>query len=192
MRNLISVILLLSLSTVIVTPTAAADEQEFPSESDCINQNLNQIHKLQLCVNADDVFEHLQVFQAIADANGGTRASGTPGYNQSADYVAGLLENAGFNVERQEFSFSTYTENSSSLTIGVLPVPTQTFTYSPSGTIDNGNLIPVDLDLGLGNSSTSGCEASDFDGLDWSGPNDIALIQRGACAFGTQMINRRN
>ena len=189
MKKLISVVLLLSLSTVLVSPTAAADEGEFPSESDCKNQNLNQIHKLQLCVNADDVFEHLQAFQAIADANGGTRASGTPGYNQSADYVAGLLENAGFNVERQEFSFSTYTENSSSLTIAGSPVPTQTMTYSPSGTIDGGNVIAVDLDLGLGNSSTSGCEAADFVGSDWSGPDDIALIQRGACAFGDKAVN---
>ena len=27
-------------------------------------------------------------FQAIADANGGTRAAGTPGYDASVDYVA--------------------------------------------------------------------------------------------------------
>jgi len=191
MKKLISVVLLLSLSTVIVTPTAVAGEGKFPSESACKNQNLNQIHKLQRCVNADDVFEHLQAFQAIADANGGTRASGTPGYNESADYVAGLLENAGFNVERQEFSFSTYTENSSSLIVDSLSVPTQTFTYSASGIVTDGNVIAVDLDLGPGNSSTSGCEASDFDGFDWSGLDDIALIQRGACAFGAKALNAK-
>lgn len=38
----------------------------------------------------------------------------------------------------------------------------------------------VDLDLGLGNASTSGCEASDFAGFE---PGRIALIQRGACSF---------
>jgi PA domain len=34
--------------------------------------------------------------------------------------------------------------------------------------------------------STSGCEAADFAGFDWSGDNDIALVQRGTCFFGTK------
>ena len=38
----------------------------------------------------------------------------------------------------------------------------------------------------LPRASTSGCEAADFAGLDWSGPNDIALVQRGTCFFGTK------
>ena len=78
-------------------------------------------------------FEHLEALQDIADANGGTRASGTPGYDQSADYVADLLEDAGFTVERQEFDFSLFTENSSSLTVdSVQPLSTVSVTsYSP-------------------------------------------------------------
>ncbi len=166
-------------------PTAAAAA---PSKNACVNRNLNQIDKLLACVDAEDAFEHLQALQDIADANGGTRASGTPGYDESADYVAELLEDAGFIVERQEFSFSLFTENSSSLTVDSAAIATQTMQYSGSGVITGGNVIPVDLDLGLGNSSTSGCEASDFVG-DWSGSSDIALIQRGACAFGTKAVN---
>jgi aminopeptidase Y len=38
----------------------------------------------------------------------------------------------------------------------------------------------VDLDLGLGNASTSGCEVADFAGFPLG---HIALIQRGACSF---------
>ena len=38
----------------------------------------------------------------------------------------------------------------------------------------------VDLDLGVGNASTSGCEASDFASFP---DGDIALIQRGGCSF---------
>ena len=83
-------------------PSAAAAA---PSNNGCNNRNLNQIDKLLECVDAEDVFVHLDALQGIADANGGTRASGTPGYDESADYVADLLENAGFIVERQEFSF---------------------------------------------------------------------------------------
>lgn len=188
MKKLLSAILLLSLLITGVTPTAFAGKA-WGSDSGCNNKKLVKVHMLQKCVNADDVFEHLQAFQAIADANGGSRTTGTPGFDQSADYVAGLLEDAGFNVERQEFSLSTYTENSSSLTIAGAPVPTQSMSFSGSGTVINGNVIPVDLDPGLGNSSTSACEPADFVGSDWTGPDDIALIQRGACAFGTKAIN---
>lgn len=178
-----SVALLLGAAAV---PSAAAAA---PSNNGCNNRNMNQIDKLLDCVDADDAFEHLEAFQAIADANGGTRASGTPGYDASADYVAELLEDAGYIVERQVFDFSLFTENSSSLTVDGAPIETQTMSFSGSGVITNGNVVPVDLDLGLGNASTSGCDEDDFTGLDFSGPDDIALIQRGACAFGAKAVN---
>ena len=38
----------------------------------------------------------------------------------------------------------------------------------------------VDLRLGLGNTSTSGCEASDYAGFP---AGNIALLQRGTCTF---------
>jgi Zn-dependent M28 family amino/carboxypeptidase len=167
-------------------PTAAGAA---PSEDGCNNRNLNQIDKLLQCVNADDAFEHLQALQDIADANGGTRASGTPGYDASADYVADLLEAAGYTVERQVFDFSLFTENSSSLSVDHAAIATQTMSFSGSGVITAGNVIAVDLDLGLGNGSTSGCEASDFVGSDWSGTDDIALVQRGACDFSVKALN---
>ncbi|MFC4334680.1 M20/M25/M40 family metallo-hydrolase [Salininema proteolyticum] len=52
-------------------------------------------------ISVDDVMGHLDRFQRIADANGGDRSSGSPGYAASADYVAESLEEAGFNVTRQ-------------------------------------------------------------------------------------------
>ena len=57
---------------------------------------------------------------------------------------------------------------------------TGTFTGSGDGDV-TGNVIPVDIDLTRPRASTSGCEAADFAGLDFGGPNDIALIQRGTC-----------
>jgi Zn-dependent M28 family amino/carboxypeptidase len=172
--------------TVVAVPTAASAT---PSDTGCDSRRLSEIDQLLECVNADDALEHLAALQAIADANGGTRASGTPGYNESANYVANLLADAGFIVERQEFDFSVYTEFSSSLTVDGVDVATQTMSYSGSGALTDGNVIAVDLDLGLGNSSTSGCEATDFDGLDFGGSGDIALIQRGACSFALKAIN---
>ena len=62
---------------------------------------------------------------------------------------------------------------------------TGVFTGSGSGTVE-GQVIPVDINLTPPRASTSGCEAADFAGLDWSGDADIALVQRGTCFFGTK------
>jgi len=43
-----------------------------------------------------------------------------------------------------------------------------------------GAVTAVDLQLGLGNTSTSGCEAADFAGFP---EGNIALLQRGTCTF---------
>lgn len=47
-------------------------------------------------------------------------------------------------------------------------------------------LTPVDLALGPGNASTSGCEAADFAGFP---AGNVALVQRGACAFLVKVQN---
>jgi Zn-dependent M28 family amino/carboxypeptidase len=107
MKKFVSAILLLSLSTVIVAPMAAADEVEIPSESDCNNQKLNQIYKLQLCVNASNVFEHLHAFQAIADAKDGTRASVPPGSEALED-----LFEAYYSIESVPYDDSGFTGRS--------------------------------------------------------------------------------
>lgn len=178
--------LLAMLLTLGLVPTVASAG---PSDKGCEKRTLKNVQQLLTCVNGDDVYDHLEAFQAIADANGGTRASGTPGYDASADYVADLLTDAGYTIERQVFAFITYEEVSSSLTIDGADVPTSSMSYSGSGTVTDGNVVAVDLDLGLGNSSSSGCETGDFDTLDFSGGNDIALLQRGTCAFGDKAAN---
>ena len=49
------------------------------------------------------MFVHLRKLQEIADANNGSRADGTPGYDASVDYVAKTLRDKGFDVETPEF-----------------------------------------------------------------------------------------
>jgi aminopeptidase S len=51
-----------------------------------------------------DSFVHLQALQTIAERNGGTRALGTPGYDQSVQYVAETLRRVGFQVDTPTFS----------------------------------------------------------------------------------------
>jgi hypothetical protein len=64
---------------------------------------------------------------------------------------------------------------------------TQFRVMSNSGTGDvTAAVTVVDLQLGLGNTSTSGCEASDFAGFT---AGNIALIQRGTCFFFTKALN---
>ncbi|MDG4792932.1 M28 family peptidase [Micromonospora sp. WMMD1082] len=155
--------------------------------------NNNSAKKLTKAVTVKGVLKHLDKFQAIANANNGTRASGTPGYDASADYVAKLLKKAGYQVTRQQFDFAFYEEFGSSFA-QVAPNPTtyadgvdyELMSYSGAG-VAEGLVVPVDLALEPPRASTSGCEASDFDGVDVAGK--IALLQRGTCAFGDKAVN---
>lgn len=53
--------------------------------------------------SGDAAAVHLEALQRIADAHGGNRASGTPGYARSVDYVAGVLRDAGFDVSTPSY-----------------------------------------------------------------------------------------
>lgn len=57
-------------------------------------------------IPVDEVLAHLTELQSIADANGGNRSTGQPGYRASLDYVQQQLDAAGFETEVQ--SFETY------------------------------------------------------------------------------------
>jgi Zn-dependent M28 family amino/carboxypeptidase len=163
-----------------------------PSQNACDNRNNNQYSKLLECVRLSEVREHQAAFQAIADANGGTRAAGTPGYDASVDYVVDTLEAAGWSVTLHEFPFTFFPPPTLQQLTPVNAVyPTGVFTGSGFGTV-TGNVIPVDINLVPPRASTSGCEAGDFTALDFSGPSDIALIQRGTCSFGIKALNAQN
>ncbi len=162
-----------------------------PSQDDCDSRNNNQYSKLLECVRVGEVREHQAAFQAIADANGGTRAAGTPGYDASVDYVVDTLEAAGWNVTLDEFPFVFFAPPTLQQLTPVNAVyETGVFTGTGFGTV-TGNVIPVDINLVPPRASTSGCEATDFTG-DFSGPSDIALIQRGTCTFGIKALNAQN
>ena len=64
----------------------------------------------EAAVAAADLEPHLRALGDIAAANGGNRAAGLPGYDRSADYVAGQLQAAGWQVTRQPVRFPFYEE----------------------------------------------------------------------------------
>jgi Zn-dependent M28 family amino/carboxypeptidase len=160
----------------------------------CENRTNNTYDKLLGCVTLEGVREHQAAFQAIADASNdpvfpGTRAAGTEGYDASVDYVAGLLEDAGYEVTLDPVQITfNFPATLRQLTPIEADYDTGVFTGSGSGTVE-GQVIPVDINLTGDRASTSGCEAADFAGIDWSGPADIALIQRGTCFFGDKAHN---
>jgi Zn-dependent M28 family amino/carboxypeptidase len=148
---------------------------------------------LRNAVTLAGVRDHQQALQNIANANGGTRASGSPGYDASAEYVVDTLEAAGYSVTRQPFVFTFFEEltdaelEQTAPNAVVYTYLTDFFTmeYSGSGNV-TAAVQAVDLQLGVGNASTSGCEASDFAGFT---AGRIALIQRGACNFSVKAVN---
>ncbi len=155
----------------------------------CANRVNNTHAKLLECVTLEGVREHQAAFQAIADANGGTRAAGTPGYDASVDYVVERLTAAGYIVTLDEFPYEFFPPPTlQQLTPVQATYETGVFTNSGVGTV-TGNVIPVDINLTPPRASTSGCEAADFAGLAFSGPADIALIQRGTCTFALKVQN---
>jgi Zn-dependent M28 family amino/carboxypeptidase len=147
--------------------------------------------KLRDGVTINGLLQHERAFQFIANSAGGTRASGTPGYDASAEYVADRLRKAGYKVESQEFMFRFYEELAPAELERVAPSPKtyETATYQYSGSSDvTAPVQGVDLVLPPtpAPSSTSGCEDADFDGFT---AGNIALIQRGTCTFGEKAVN---
>jgi Zn-dependent M28 family amino/carboxypeptidase len=153
---------------------------------------------LRKAVTVKNILDHERALQAIADANGGTRASGTPGYDASAAYVAGKLRGAGYKVTKQSFTFPFFSENAPAEFERVTPDP-RTFTlvedfstmeYSASGNV-TGLLVPttdVQIPPEPTPSSSSGCDAADFPAVTTPAPV-VALIQRGTCGFGVKAAN---
>jgi len=146
-------------------------------------------------VTVAGIREHQLALQQIADANGGTRAAGTAGYDASVDYVVERAEAAGYDVSLDEFTYvESFSEGSTPVLQETAPEP-QTFVAGSRPAFDgdfvsftgSGDVTApvqgVDLVLPPGadpNTSTSGCEVEDFAGFT---PGNIALLQRGTCPY---------
>jgi hypothetical protein len=156
--------------------------------------------KLVECVQKDDLMAHLQEFQDIANANPGpdgmpSRNSGEPGYKASADYVANVMQAAGYNVTIQTYKFTYYAYVGFPTFSEVSPTAQnyQLVTQWYPGKVDSGPVMAqiqpaggIVLPPTQTPSSTSGCTAADFVGFV---PGRIALIQRGGCFYGIKVLN---
>jgi Zn-dependent M28 family amino/carboxypeptidase len=175
----------------------------------CANRTNTTYQTLLQCVTLEGVRAHQAAFQAIANDNNdpfypGTRAAGTKGYADSVEYVADLLEDAGYEVTLDEFEFQF---NFPVLLQQLTPVnatyPSGAFTGSGFGDVTRA-VTPVDINLVPPRANTSGCDGAFTEAAvgapivpDPAGPDDfagfasgnIALIQRGGCSFALKATN---
>ncbi len=152
----------------------------------CFNRSSQQAGKpaaaefataLRNRVTTDAMMAHLSKLQDIANANNGTRAVGTPGYEASVDYVVNTLRNSGFDVQTPEFSARVFRADKGSVTVSGKSVDGSAVEYS-LGTGPGGVTGPL---VAAPAGDRPGCTASDYDGLSVQGA--VVLVERGSCPF---------
>ena len=128
-------------------------------------------------VTTDAMMAHLQKLQDIANANNGTRAVGTPGFDASVDYVAGVLRAKGFDVQTPEFQAKIFQSGKPELVVAGASVAARALEFSlgtpPQGV--SGPLVAAPAE------DTPGCAPADYDGLPIKGA--VVLVDRGSCPF---------
>jgi len=175
----------------------AADVQAVAGRSGaaCASTDVYDSAVLREAVTATNIREHLEGLQAIADANGNTRAVQTPGYELSVDFVVRTLAETGWDVTTPEFQYERRVEVSPGFAERIAPDPlvfpsaeVVAFTNSGSGHV-TATLQAVDVVVppsAAPNGNTSGCEPTDFAGFQ---AGRIALLQRGTCPFQAKVLN---
>ncbi|WP_371652745.1 MULTISPECIES: M28 family metallopeptidase [unclassified Streptomyces] len=136
--------------------------------------------KLVSKASGESAYRHLEQFQKIADANGGNRVAGTPGYDASAAYVYGQLKKAGYDVSYQDFDIyesKTLREKLTVVSPGPRELKTTAYQFSkasPAGGL-TAQVKAARVD------ATPGCALDDYASDTFTGK--IALVKRGSCTF---------
>ncbi len=124
-------------------------------------------------VTLDGAIEHLEALQDIANRNGGNRALGSPGYEQSVEYAEKVLRDAGYSPVRQEFTQASWTASKVEVQVAGAPVKAAALQYSGAtgGTITAKAVV----------TGNKGCSGGDLSKVT---DGSIAVVQRGTCTFG--------
>ena len=176
-RMLIVLSMLMGVFTFV--PVASADD-------------ITDTEKFRKVVKVANIRKHQQKFQTFANNNDGTRASGTGGYDDSAQYVYNRMSDAGYDVSFQEFTFAfcqefppaTFEQTAPNAVTYAENVDFDVMTCSGSGDVTASVSAP--------SGDIRGCVASDFANFP---AGNIALIQRGTptgsppCTFGLKTAN---
>ena len=171
-------------------PLTSADEDQPPISG------IELSRAFRKTIKRSGLYEHCEMFQNFADIYGGIRASGSPGYVASMDYVLAKLTDAGYNVYTTDVIADYFDEVLPPKLEGPIeytspsndPMTYYTYPGSASGTVE-ALVYAVDVAYdpeSLADTSTSGCETEDFVGFP---AGSIALISRGTCSYTTKLEN---
>jgi hypothetical protein len=187
-----------AVALLVVGVCLAGHAWSAPSVADCQSQVNNTEAKLLACIQEDDLWSHLTQFQTIATQNpfGGhaNRGTGRPGYLASVNYVAGLMQAAGYRVTVQPYAWKEFRVQANP----VFKALGQTYErgkdwfvarLSGSGSVSSAVEAVTPANANEGMDSLSGCLPADFAGFV---RGNIALLQRGSCEFDTQVSNAQN
>jgi Zn-dependent M28 family amino/carboxypeptidase len=166
--------LLVAVTTVACSTTTTAPAPPPPPETAPAPQpDPGLPARLVADVTGAGALVHLSELQRIAEANGGNRALGTPGYDASVEYVAGVLRDAGYDVQTPGFTIRQFSAQEQRLTVDGGPVDVTALVYSPA-TPQGGVTGPLAVMTG------QGCVPTDAAAVT---PGSVALVRRGTCTF---------
>ena len=132
-------------------------------------------HGLAAKVGADGMFVHLRALQAIANANKGNRAEGTPGYDASVEYVVKTLRDKGFDVSTPQFDrLYALSAGKPTMTVGGRSYQVDQasmLVQTPPGGLTGQLVLPV---------QPSGCAARDYPAVVPKGA--VAIVDDARCS----------
>jgi len=133
--------------------------------------------ELQSLISLDELLSGAEQLQAFADAHpGGNRVFGSPGHNDTVNFLADTLVATGYyDVEVQEF-VELFSGGNASLTTSGEEQEATIMTYTPSGSV-NASLVAV---------PNLGCLPEDFPP---EAEGAVVLISRGECPFAEKATN---
>lgn len=133
---------------------------------------------LAAAVTPEGMWTHLQELSAIAEANGGNRVDGSPGFDAALDYVSRILQEKGFEVSTPEFNrLETIRPGNPTVTVG-----------GRDYQVDQASLLLPTPQGGLTGPvaqprKPAGCAAADYRQL----PKDsIAIVDDKECSVGAK------
>ena len=140
----------------------------------------------------DRIEAHLRALDRIARRSGGTRATGSKGYDRSVAYVSRRMRGWGYDVERVGFGLDYFEQLSPTRVARLRPRRSyvdgrdvRAMVYSGSGRV-SGPVESVAFDLRSDEHDGAGCSAEDFAGFPTGA---VALVRPGNCYYRDQVVN---
>ncbi|KAK4149358.1 leucine aminopeptidase 2 [Chaetomidium leptoderma] len=175
---------LLQIAVLLSSLTSFAAGKTGENGKGCKPKRWIDSKRLQADINTKKLMKNLQALNDIANANGGNRAFGLPGYAASVDYVWDRISRVpGTKAWKQDFDALFSQVESIALNIGGEDIYTYGLTYSPSTTPEG-----IKAEVVAGPEGAAGCEESSYDNLDVKGK--IVLVQRFRCPTGGTLAGR--